>query len=139
MVVPDIDLAYDAYTNNDVDFFIKNTCNSLTHTTLLSKFCRYFSSVNMSDYPKIEKDFKELSKNVLLDKYTNDIDYRALDRHFGQHMNWFNQEKLFRLLKQSGFRNIKLSKYKASEFDEMRTDEFDNTRPKNSIYVEAIK
>jgi len=137
--MPDIDLAYDAYTNNDIDFFIKNTHNSPTHTMLLSKFCRYFSSVNMSDYPNIEKDFKELSKNVLLDKYTNDIDYRTLNRGFEQHMNWFNQEKLFRLFAQSGFKNIKLSNYKASEFDEMRGNKFDDVYPKNSIYVEAIK
>lgn len=139
VVMPDIDLAYNAYLSNDIDFFIKNTCNAPTHTTLLEKFARYFSSVDKNEYSNIEKDFKELSKNVLLDKYTNDIDYRTLNRGFGDHMNWFNEEKLFRLLASSGFRNIKLSKYKQSEFDEMRTKEFDNTYPKNSIYVEAIK
>jgi hypothetical protein len=137
--MPNIDLAYNAYANNDIDFFIKNTFSSPEHTTLLSRFYRYFSSVDKSDYPNIEKDFKVLSKNVLLNKYTNDIDYRALNRDFGQHMNWFNQEKLFRLFAKSGFRNIKLSKYKASQFLEMQTEEFDNTYPKNSIYVETIK
>lgn len=137
--MPNIDPAYDAFLNNDIDFFIKNTCNVPTHTTLLDKFSRYFSSVDKSEYPNIEKDFKALSKNVFLDKYTNDIDYRTLNRDFGDHMNWFNQEKLFRLFAQSGFKNIKLSKCKESEFDEMRGKEFDNTYQGNSIYVEAIK
>ena len=93
----------------------------------------------MSDYPNIEKDFQELSKYIFLDKWTNDIDYRTLNRDFGQHMNWFNQEKLFRLFAQVGFKNIKLSKCKASEFDEMKTDEFDNSYQEISLYVEAIK
>ena len=137
--MPDIDLAYDAYANNDIDFFIKNTYNHPEKTTLLERFCSYWNSIDKSDYPNVEKDFKELSKNVLLDKYTNDIDYRTLNRDFGQHMNWFNQEKLFRLFAQSGFRNIKLSKCKESEFDEMRTNEFDNPYQKISIYVEAMK
>lgn len=137
--MPNIDLAYDAFLNNDIDFFIKNTYSVPTHTTLLDKFARYFSSVDKSEYPNIEKDFKTLSKNVFLDKYTNNIDYRTLNRDFGDHINWFNQKKLFRLFKQSGFKNIKLSKPKGSEFDEMRGKEFDNTYQGNSIYVEAIK
>ncbi len=58
----------------------------------------------------------------------------------GHHCNWWNKDKMFRMLKKAGFKNIFLSGYGQSFSPVLRnTQLFDKTHPKISLYVEAIK
>jgi len=58
----------------------------------------------------------------------------------GNHINWWNKDKLFRMLRMAGFENIYLSGYGQSLSPVLRnTWIFDNTHPKLSLYIEAVK
>jgi hypothetical protein len=61
-------------------------------------------------------------------------------RYPGNHINWWNAEKLKRMLVVSGFGEIFVSGHGQSYCPVMRnTSIFDTTHPKMSLYIEAIK
>lgn len=151
ITVPDIDLAYQAYARMDMSFFDKIGSQPIGKDSITCKFFDFFSSIDVSgySYSNLKCDFKLLQKSEFLDKYTNDInhvlldgnnvDHELLSRDIGQHMNWFNENKLTKMLSEAGYKKIKLSTYKQSQSPEMRTDKFDNTYPQMSLYIEAAK
>lgn len=56
------------------------------------------------------------------------------------HINWWNKDKLFRMLQEAGFEEVYLSGYGQSLSPVLRnTSYFDNTCPYLSLYVEAKK
>ena len=58
----------------------------------------------------------------------------------GNHVNWWNRDKVTRMLRQCPFDQISLSGYAQSVAPVLRnTRYFDKTRPEMSIYVECIK
>ena len=75
---------------------------------------------------------------VLLDYLTNDIEF---DINFpGNHISWWNFERLYKYLKIAGFKTIYKSGYGQSRCHWMRDlDYFDQTYPQISVYVEAVK
>lgn len=65
---------------------------------------------------------------------------RELNRRVGGHVNWFDEEKLFRFLKRAGFQNLVRSRYLQSQSPLMRDAQlFDRTDPEMSLFVEAVK
>lgn len=58
----------------------------------------------------------------------------------GFHINWFNGEKIARLLREAGFQQVYRSGWGGSVSPVLRdTSVFDATHPRISVYVEAIK
>lgn len=56
----------------------------------------------------------------------------------GNHINWWNPNKVKRFLRDAGFDTVYVSAYGQSRSPVLRnTDYFDNTHPKLSLYVEA--
>ena len=149
VVVPDIDLAYQAYANQDIEFF-----HSLweEHEDLYNEICieklflHYFAGYIESrvNPKKMRQDFDTMSKSQFLDSYSKQIE-KLLEtdpslrmKFTGYHMNWFDYIKLERMLRQAGFEEIYESTPKGSRFKEMIGEQFD-TRPSWSLHVEAIK
>jgi hypothetical protein len=60
--------------------------------------------------------------------------------HPGDHLSWWNAEKLIRQLQQAGFTVAEKSAYGQSRSHFMRDLRwFDTTYPQISLYVEAVK
>jgi SAM-dependent methyltransferase len=161
IVTPNIDLEYRAWRENDRDYFYwinlyskaedlgPNITMPLTEASLsqifLENFAAFASELHIEGPEKISDSelhriFDEMSYvdalNYCISKCP--VELQKLDP--GNHINWFNKEKLFRMLKQAGFEKIHHSAYGQSFSPVMRNLKyFDATLPKVSLYVEAIK
>jgi SAM-dependent methyltransferase len=63
---------------------------------------------------------------------------RTLNQRVGKHVNWFNADKLIKMLKDAGFSEVRLSGYGKSNLPILRDiRHFDKTDPEMSLYVEA--
>lgn len=75
-----------------------------------------------------------------LDLMVSGCSYEIQMRHPGNHINWWNHDKLMNFMGQAGFREIRKSAYGQSRCAVLRNvAHFDNTRPQISLYVEAVK
>ena len=84
--------------------------------------------------------FEEKEYEEALNYITSKCPIEIQKKYPGNHMNWWNYKKLSAMLKKAGFDKIYLSGYGQSYSPILRDlSLFDNTRPKNSLYVEAIK
>ncbi|SEO15957.1 methyltransferase domain-containing protein [Paenibacillus sp. OV219] len=163
VTTPNIDLAYNAFKKNDRYFYklidtystkeqmervniIKPMNEASIHQVFLFHFAGQTSSlhadpntVKISD-EELEHTFKTLPYDQALDYCVSKCSLEIQNKYPGNHINWWNQTKLFQSLKEAGFKNVYLSAYSQSASPVLRnTDLFDNTHPENSIYVEAIK
>jgi len=87
---------------------------------------------------ELEKKFDEMTK----EEFLNDLTSRAkFDVNFIHgHINWWNYDKLDRLLKEVGFEIVYPSAFGASIAAPMRNvQKFDNTVPEETLFVEAVK
>lgn len=84
-----------------------------------------------------------MSKVDFANYYTQKIPYNWQENHGGSHTNWWNYEKINKMLKIAGFKEIYRSFEQGSHFAEMRGKGrhygFDSTHPELSLFVEAIK
>lgn len=72
------------------------------------------------------------------DRMTQGLEFNS--RHPGDHLSWWNTEKLVRQLRVAGFEAVERSAYGQSRSEFMRDLRwFDATYPQISLYVEAIK
>ena len=149
IVVPDIDLAYQAYANRNIGFFHllwKENEHLKVETRIEKLFLRYFARYleNTVNFKKMRQNFSRMSKSKFLDFYSKRVEKMleinpSLQMKFpGYHMNWFDYEKLKRMLRQAGFADVYKSNVHGSNFQEMTGKQFD-TRPSWSLHVEAIK
>ncbi|NQW41857.1 MAG: methyltransferase domain-containing protein [Bacteroidetes bacterium] len=139
LTLPDIDTAYNAYKNNDLNFFIENV-NAKDASSLLSYFLDFFTNIASSKIDKslFVNDFRTLTQEDFLSKYIPKIiDLSTHD--FSKHINWFNFDKIKMFGNQSGFKEIILSKRGESVSEEMRTPQFDHKPGNYCIYVDLIK
>ncbi len=138
VLLPNIDLAYNAYLRNDLEFFTYN--RPVTEQSIETHFVQYFTSFKLEecDIQKFKKDFSILDKESFLDKYVNK---KSHEHDYHKHQSWNNFNKIKRIALEAGFKkkSIILSSYKQSICPEMRTKEFDNSTPQWSLYVEVIK
>ena len=159
VITPNIDLAYTAYKDNDRRFFywvddfstprIKYKI-PLNEASIEQIFLEHFAtsvSTLHSDGADERISDDELNRIFSETEYTSALSYCTSrcpigiqKKYPGNHINWWNKDKVFRMLKEAGFNKIYLSGYGQSFSPVLRdTVFFDNTHPKISLYVEAIK
>lgn len=147
---PDIDLLYNILINNDRKFFKNeiNTCE-VENISLKQLFLYEFASQASILHPdsnnilndiEFDKIFSHLDFESALDKCLANCNMETQRKYPGNHINWFNKNKLFRMLKSAGFTNVYDSRYGQSLEHVLRNIlYFDTTHPERSLYVEARK
>ncbi len=87
---------------------------------------------------EIRRIIAEKGKIGALDFFTSLCSFQP--DHIGNHISWWNAEKLINRLRAAGFENVYLSGYRQSAAHVLRnTHFFDNTHPQMSVYVEATR
>lgn len=163
IATPDIDIEYRAYIENDRDYFYwldyyssekdykrVNLRKPLNEETTAQVFLENFAS-QASEIPLHGSDKRisdEELKNLFASKSFEDamnyctslcsVDIQK--KNPGNHINWFNQKKLFNMLTKAGFKTMYRSAYGQSFCPILRDlNFFDYTTPKVTLYVEAKK
>jgi len=141
ITLPDYDLGAEAYLKNDEDFFEEYK----EEETIEAKFLRFFASdlKNKISSEEISKNFKKMEKKEFADFYMDQISRESQILAPGNHINWWNYDKLSEILTESGFRNVYRSEEQESRFSEMQGNGiysgFDTSIPKMSLFIEATK
>ncbi len=142
IVVPDMDKALEAYKRKDQGFFNSGEIK-LTGDTLERKLVNYFASYKRGIYsggPVVSAGLVK-QKLSLFNKYEFIkwcVSLIPKDAYYVAHVNGYDFEKLYVLLKQAGFEKIEKSTFQKSSVSEMRGKGFDHA-PLISLYVEATK
>jgi hypothetical protein len=135
IVVPDADLIYDRLVSQDATFF--KSWMDRDSASIAESF-RHL--VGRSQAPLDEADFSHrlsaMPKEELLDWCKEGLEY-DLERT-GEHINWFNFDKLKRMLEAAGFTCVRRCEAQQSQFPEARGPRFD-TRAWYSVHVECVK
>lgn len=160
ITVPDYDLAAKAYEKKNLTFFHKDQYNlpNLNNykadydgeNMLEYAFIRYFGyhMWGRLDVNEIKEMYNSLGRYKFADKLVWDqpVDLVGIKANIGAHVNWFNPEKLIKVLKEAGFTEVAVVKRHESRFKEITNDKvksrssgFDNSYPLISCYVEAYK
>lgn len=147
---PDIDILYRAYKRNDIEYFryiYKNlpSRNEISITqfflsefaTSLSVFSKNANIISDNYFSKlIEEDDYESGFNKIIKR----IEYSSQEENSGNHVNWWNHNKLESFLYKAGFSKIIKSGYNQSTIPILSNKYlFDNTHPEMALYIEAIK
>ncbi|MFW9996693.1 MAG: methyltransferase domain-containing protein [Candidatus Odinarchaeota archaeon] len=160
---PNVDLEYKAYSNGDRDYFYWIDAYSvrknyeriklkmpMKESSVQQVFLFHFASslselVNdesletVSD-EEIDEIFSKLDYEEALNYFTSRCPLTVQMKYPGFHMNWWNEKKAFRMLREAGFDEIYRSGFGQSFCPVLRnTLLFDNTHPKVSLYIEATK
>ena len=83
-----------------------------------------------------------MKKHEFADYYTEKIPRDSQKKMVGNHINWWNYEKISKMLTGAGFRKVYRSTPGGSHFTEMKAggkNGFDYTRPEISLFVEAVR
>lgn len=163
LTMPNIDLEYRAYCNEDVHYFYwidnfsdpqtieKIKINIPMNQASISQIFLYHFASSIStihadgaseriDDEKLKTIFKEMPYTQALDYCSKQCPIEIQKRHPGNHMNWWNKDKTIRMLKKAGFKDIYSSGYGQSHNRILRdTSLFDNTHPKISLYIESVR
>jgi len=163
LTAPNIDLYYKAYKNNDLVFFYWKDLFSkekdykrimlnqpLSTASIGQLFLQGFAtsaSVLHADGVKemitdeeLIRIFHELKYEDALNFCCNRCTIEIQKKYPGNHINWWNREKVIKMLKKSGFQEISISGFGQSQSPVLRnTFLFDSTHPKISLYIEAVK
>lgn len=155
LVVPDFDLALRAFLEGDIrffeEFFEKQRAKDeakehKSENCIEFFFLRFFITQKIhhwhpNNYLNRLDELRGKNKEeifVLADRIISEVDIEHQKRHPNCHINYFNFEKLFSKLDKIGFTDIKRSGYGQSAHNKLRdTRYFDNTRPRQSLYVDA--
>lgn len=162
ITTPNIDLAYNAFRNKDRYFFLDmNNLESLKkfgeevikprHDASIEQLFLWFFALSTSalhnfgakekiNDKKLNELFSKMDLELVLNYCTSRCPLEIQKKFPGNHINWFNFEKISKMLKTAGFQKIYTSQYGQSIFPILRnTFYFDSTIPKMSLYVDAIK
>jgi predicted SAM-dependent methyltransferase len=161
LTMPDIDLGHAAWRRNDRHYFdwIERYSNpaqaariasripmnqASTSQVFLWHFASAASTLHVDGAPEriddqaLQRIFDTHPYEQALDACTAKCPVEVQKRHPGNHINWWNAEKLSRLLIDAGFREVRRSGYCQSQCPILRNVVyFDNTRPSVSLYMEA--
>lgn len=148
IVAPDIELDYRAYLNNDMTFFYwfeKDKSVSIEQAFLFH-FASQVSTMHNDDAPEriTDEQFRNIiqTKNMedALNFCTSKCSVEIQKKYRGDHINWWNQKKLEKMLNMAGFKSIYLSAREQSSSPVMRDEVyFDNEDNKFVMYMEAVK
>ena len=162
VTTPNIDLAYRAYKENDKEYFywyktdVPTKINGIEvhksrkESSIAQLFLFSFAatvSIIVHDKTAEKIDDQQLTKIFSEMKFEKAMDYivakcpvNLQKKYPGFHMNWWNKDKMFRVLKKAGFKTVYLSAHRQSYSPVLRNQlYFDNTKPAVSLYVEAKK
>ncbi|QQR91010.1 MAG: hypothetical protein IPJ88_04565 [Myxococcales bacterium] len=101
--------------------------------------CRYYKHAVSGMQPaEVEQLIKELSYREFMERLVEGLEFR---KDFpGDHINWWDEDKIIDLLKQVGFSEVYPSRRGQSMFPPLTDlDLFDSTQPNNSLFVEAVR
>ena len=165
IVAPDIDLCYRAYKDQNYHFyywakFKNNTDPQLISNVNLNKplnkssiqqlFLHRFAfnvstlhndgaSERIQDN-ELDRIFSQMEYEKALNYCISKCSKNIQKKYPGNHINWWNKDKIIKLLQQAGFTKIYISGYGQSFNPILQNITlFDNTHPKMSVYIEAIK
>lgn len=160
IVCPDSDLMIKAYDEKNYWFFLHylmvaskrrlisiEAIEHLLNNFTIEEFILEWVSLLAND--KNDIYFKKHKAKDFIESYDNlyaafeaasEMSSKEVNRDVGGHVNWFNFDKLQRMLKGAGFEDVYLSGYIQSREPVLwDTTYFDRTDPEMSLYVEAIK
>lgn len=163
VTMPDAELFFRAYQANDRDLFRLGLANvglrearrigldrparEMSLQQLLLRVIATSVSVNsidgsterMSDQ-QVDDTFRALPFEQALECCISKCDLSIQERRPGDHLNWWNWNKLSMKLQRAGFTKVRRCGYGQSSSPVLRnTTLFDSTRPESSLYAEAIK
>lgn len=146
---PDMDLEYDAYSRGDRHFWREANAYGIFNKSLEQGFLDHFASCLTETHPGSANKLSDLEvRNVFLSSTKEDafdIIIKKIPKDMqkiypGDHVNWFNLEKITRLLQNSQFKSVCDSRFGQSKHHILRnTRLFDSTCPGLSLYVECQK
>ena len=146
---PDIDLELDAYRRGDNSFWTEPNAYGIFNSILEQCFLDHFASALTMTHPSntksltdvdVQRVFATKTKEDALNCIVDQIPIEMRKGHPGDHVNWFNCEKIIRMLKEAQFEEIYESRYGQSHCAILRnTRLFDYTCPGLSLYVECRK
>lgn len=164
ITTPDIDLHFRTVLNEDYDFWkwrIENYSRKdemqrigikipFNKVSIKQLFLFYFfaqtsimhveESFNKISDAEFDEIFSKMKYVDALDYIKSKCDLNIHVKYSGNHINWWNKEKLTSKLQSAGFRNVYSSGYGQSNCSVLRNVVyFDNTSPEISLYVEAQK
>ena len=163
VTTPNIDIEFRAYKENDRHYFYWIDMYSIPENYRRAKlnkplneasiqqislhhFASSASTLHADGSPErisdeeLDRVFREMEYEEALNYCISKCSLEVQKKYPGNHINWWNKDKLFRMLKIAGFDNIYLSGHGQSFCPVLRnTLIFDNTHPKVSLYVEAVK
>lgn len=140
LTMPDFDKGYEAYANNDENFF-KKLYNG---DNIKERFLNFFATFleKKISTKEFRQNFEEMKRDQFADYYTSKIP-RDWQEGGGEHINWWNFQKAEKMLIKAGFETVYRSTAQKSRFAEMRgigyKTGFDSTHPEISVFIEAIK
>jgi hypothetical protein len=154
---PDSDTDWQAINRNDTDwwyfyddFFNQCKVKKGENITIYDKWL-YHICTPRSFYSKTPCNTKYRGEEigVLINRYKDkpsilwDMLAKGINFNIdnpGEHISWWNGDKLLDFLNKAGFRKVRISAYGQSSSVFMRDlNDFDETYPYISLYVEAIK
>jgi predicted SAM-dependent methyltransferase len=140
VLVPNIEQAYYDYTHRLFQSpWMLNYYRYKEHKYLRNPYylLKLFYSKKDVDLEEFRKNLHKMEMTELFDYYT--LGKKQEDPH--DHINWYNYEKLNKILSKAGFTNIKKRNPGDSHFEELRGNKFDFNKKRNkiSLIVEAIK
>jgi len=157
ILLPDIELAYNAYNRKDRDYFryfkLPNNKKATDPTIPLHHIFLYVfaSSLSpLSESPEYHFDISEEEFDTIIAKkgienalefFKEKINIETQEHFPGNHINWYTGNKLIKMLKKAGFISPYISGFGQSLCPVLRdTAYFDKQKlQKISLYVEAIK
>jgi len=133
IVVPDAELIHRKFGERDLDFFDPWM---QTHNATLTEAFLILVAHPREPYvaAEITRRHRTMSRSAFLDQLTTRLRYDP--ERAGEHINWFDEEKLVRLLRAAGFRRVEPTPAQQSAFAEMRGRAFDR-RAWYSLHVDA--
>jgi hypothetical protein len=161
ITAPNIDLHYQAYLRKDRSFFywtrnydevtqyrkvfLKHPLSQASIQQLfLYEFATHVTEifVDSIDTPLSDKSIDEIFRNMEYETALNTIisncSLEKQRKYPGNHINWWNRNKVIGFLKRSGFQKVYISGFGQSLAPVLRDLQyFDNTHPKISLYIEA--
>jgi predicted SAM-dependent methyltransferase len=161
LTMPDIDLGHAAWRRDDRHYFnwIDRYSDpelaariglrmpmkqATTSQVFLWHFASAASTLHVDGGPRriddeqLQRLFETLPYQQALDACTASCPVDVQKRHPGNHINWWNAEKLSAFLAAAGFDDVRRSGCGQSQSPVLRnTRYFDNTRPDVSLYMEA--
>lgn len=147
---PDMDLEYEAFSRGDDSFWKWPNAYGIFNTSIEQKFLDHFATALTLTHPsnsirkytdqEIRDIFSDMSKEAAFDFIVKQIPSDLQKSFPGDHINWFNTNKIKNILKEANFNNIYESRYRQSHCSMLRNIHlFDTTCPELSLYVECRK